>query len=398
MAESVRVRPERFVAGGAALARDADGRVLFVRGAVPGDDVTVAVTERRAGFGHAVVDEVHAPGPDRVLPPCPQRLAGCGGCDWQHVAVPAQLPAKLEIVRDALRRTARLPGADVRAGAGVPPSGYRTTVRVVGDQGGRAAFRHERSHDTVAAAGCLVTHPALHAALADVELTPGLELTLRVSAATGEMTAAWDASRGTVSGLPPECRTGRSAHLTEVVAGHRLRVSAGAFFQSGPDAAELLVDALRRAAPELSTARSVVDAYAGVGLFAVAAVPARAHVTTIESSAPAVADARVNLAGRSATIVEGQTGRWNPPAGARFDVVIADPSRTGLAKPGVNALARAAAPLLVLVSCDPASLARDTTLLREHGYEHAYSEVLDLFAHTHHAEAVTRFVRAAPPD
>lgn len=384
----IRVRPERFVAGGDALAHGPDGRVIFVHGGVPGDDVMVAVTEAKGGFSRGVVARVEQPGPDRVDPPCPQRRAGCGGCDWQEVAPGAQLGHKLAIVVDALRRTAHLPGADVRVGAAVPPHGYRTTVRVVGDTDGRAAFRLDRSHDTVPADGCLVAHPALAAAMAGVQLTPGLELTLRVSVATGEMTAWWDAQSGTVDGLPPDCRSGRDAHLTEHVAGVALRVSAGAFFQSGPAGAELLVDATRHAAPELAGAGHVVDAYAGVGLFA--ATVTTGPVTTIESSPTAVADSRINLTGRAATIVAAEVGRWRA---APADVVIADPSRTGLAKPGVRALVQAEAPVFVLVSCDPVALARDAALLAEHGYVHEHTEVLDLFPHTHHVEAVTRFVR-----
>lgn len=376
MTEStVRVRAERFVAGGAALGRTDDGRVVFVRGGVPGDTVDVQVDDDHRSYAQASVVDVIAAGDDRVVPPCPQRLAGCGGCDWQHVAVERQLDHKVGIVTDALRRTARLPDADVRVGASVPPQGYRTTVRVIGDADGRPSFRIERSHGTVPAAGCLVAHPLLDAALR-TPIEPGAEITYRASAATGEVT-----------GVP-----GGPAHLTERVAGADLRVSAEAFFQSGPDAAELLVDAVRRAAPELTTATHVLDAYAGVGLFAATVVPAGARVTTIESSPAAVADSRVNLADRPATIFAAEVGRWKPAA---VDVVIADPARTGLAKPGTRALAAAGAPVFVLVSCDPASLARDAGLLAEQGYRLDYTEVLDLFPHTHHVETVTRFVRTA---
>jgi 23S rRNA (uracil1939-C5)-methyltransferase len=392
MPDSVRVTPERFVAGGEVLGHGPDGRVVFVRGGVPGDDVTVELTEERPGYLRGTAVEVHAAGPDRVAVPCPQRSAGCGGCDWQHVAIDAQIRHKAAIVVDALRRTAKLPGADVRTGAAVPADGYRTTVRVVGDGDGHAAFRHERSHDTEPAAECLVASPYLQRALERARLTPGLELTLRASATTGEMTAFWDTRAGTVEDLAPGCRTGPRAHLTEHVAGVPLRVSAVSFFQSGPAAAELLVDAVCRAAPELERARHVVDAYAGVGLFAATVVPSGARVTTIESSRSAVADSRVNLDGRPATVVESEVARWRPAEGDRYDVVIADPARTGLAKPGVRALAAAAAPVFVLVSCDPVSLARDAALLAEHGFRHEYTEVLDLFPHTHHVEAVTRFV------
>lgn len=388
-----RLRPERFVAGGEALAHDAEGRIVFVRGGVPGDEVEVETIEDKGDWSRAVVTQVHGAGPDRVEPPCPRRRAGCGGCDWQHVDVRAQLPAKVEIVRDAMRRTARLPDAEIHVGSAVPAESYRTTIRVVGGDDGRPAYRQDRSHDTVSAAGCLIAHPTLRALVDVVEITPGLEVTLRTSAATGEATARWDASRGTVVGLPAAVAVGADAVLHEEVAGHRLRVSAGSFFQSGPAAAELLVDAVRRAAPELETASRVVDLYAGVGLFAVASAPHAAHVVTVETSRAAVADCRANLEGRAARIEQGQAGRWRPDRGMAIDVVIADPARSGLGKPGVGTIVESKTPVAVLVSCDPVAMARDTSILARFGYHHAGTEVLDLFPHTHHVECVTRFVR-----
>ncbi len=386
------IHAERFVAGGEALAHDADGRVVFLRGGVPGDTVVTETIEDKGDWSRALVAEVIEPSPDRVEPPCLRRRQGCGGCDWQHVAVPAQLPAKVEIVRDALRRTARLPDAVLWPGAAVPDRGYRTTLRIVGDANGRAAFRVDRSHDTVLAADCLVAHPALLGLLDAIRMTPELEVTLRTSAATGELTGRWDRRRGDVVGLPDTVATGADAVLYDVVAGHRFRVSAASFFQSGPAAAELLVDSVRRIAPELRTAGTVLDAYAGVGLFALAATGADCQVVTVETSRSAVADCRENLAGRSARIEQGQVGRWRPDRGVSIDVAIADPARSGLGRSGVAALDATAAPVIVLVSCDPVALARDAALLARQGYRHDGTEVVDLFPHTHHVECVTRFV------
>jgi 23S rRNA (uracil1939-C5)-methyltransferase len=237
----------------------------------------------------------------------------------------------------------------------------------------------------------MVAHPALFDVLRDVTIDPDVELTLRVSEATGQMTAIWDRRTGEVKGLPGSVHTGANAVLYEDVAGHRFRVSAGSFFQSGPVAAGLLVDAVRRAAPEIDGCDHVVDAYAGVGLFGLAAVSAASRTTSIETSRSAVQDAAVNLAGRAATVVRGEVGAWRA-GGEPVDVVIADPARSGLGKPGSAALAAAGAPVLALVSCDPVSLARDAALLRGLGYRHVQTEVLDLFPMTHHVEAVTRFV------
>ena len=390
----IEVAPERFIAGGEALGHGPDGRVVFVRGGLPGDTVRVAIVEQKGEWSRGVVTDVVAPAPERVDPPCVRRREGCGGCDWQHLAVPAQLPAKLEIVRDALRRTGKLAEPDLRLGSAVDADGYRTTIRVVGGRHGDASFRQDRSHDTVEAGGCIIAHPDLMPVIERIRLTPDLEVSLRVSVATGQITARWDRRRGDVEHLTKAVYAGPNAHLTERVAGHDFRVSAGSFFQSGPRAAELLVDAVRRAAPELADASTVLDAYAGVGLFAVAAAPPDAKVITVETSKAAVADARVNLHGRDARIEQGEVSTWRPEHGLSIDVAIADPARSGLGRPGVGAMVAAAAPVLVLVSCDPVALARDAELLGRHGYVHDGTEVLDLFPHTHHVECVTRFVRA----
>jgi 23S rRNA (uracil1939-C5)-methyltransferase len=388
----VRLRPERFVAGGEALARDHDGRVTFVRGGMPTEQVEAEVVERKGDWARAVATEVVEAAVDRVVPPCPHRLAGCGGCDWQHVDPERQLVHKLGIVADAMRRTARIGDVRVVPGESVPPWAYRTTIRVIGDEQRRAAYRRERSNDTEPADGCLIAHPRLLELIDTISLDPGLEVTLRVSAATGEAVAVWDRHEGDVGGLPVDVGVGPSATLRETVAGHELVVSGGAFFQSGPAAAELLVDAVRRAAPELAGARLVLDAYAGVGLFAVTATSPGSEVVAVESSRWSVPDSRINLAGRRARIEQVEVGRWRPRRHERFEVVIADPARTGLGKPGTAALIAAKAPVLVLVSCDPVALARDARLLVDAGYRHEVSEVLDLFPQTHHVEVVTRFV------
>lgn len=394
--ESVVVTAERMVAGGEALARDDEGRIVFVRAAAPGDRLEVAITQDRTSWRRGEIAHVVDAGAQRVRPPCEIRRRGCGGCDWQHLDEEAQLPAKREVVVDALRRTARLPDAVVTTGRSVPAAGYRTTLRVVGGPGGRASLRSERSHETVELTDCLVAHPVLRDVLPQLEIPDGVEVTIRVSAATGEITGYWDARRGHVGGWPVGAGTGGRAALTEHVAGHDLRVSAGSFFQSGPAAADLLVDAVARAAPELADASLVVDAYAGVGLFAAVATPASASVITIESSRSAVDDSRVNLAGRDAVVHLGQVSGWRPDHrhAGRIDVVVADPARSGLGRSATAALAAAEPPVIVLVSCDPVAMARDSALLARHGYRHAGTEVLDLFPHTHHVECVTRFERA----
>jgi len=187
---------------------------------------------------------------------------------------------------------------------------------------------------------------------------------------------------------------GRGAHasLTERVAGVDLRVSAASFFQSSAQSAELLVNAVASALGPVGSVRRWVDLYSGIGLFAASLLP-ESEVVAVEQSASACHDARHNLAGRRAVVVEGDVEDWSPELA---DAVVADPARRGLGARGVRVVAGTSAPVVVLVSCDAAALGRDTALLAASGYVHAGSTVLDLFPGTPHVEVVTRFVRGAP--
>ena len=396
----MQLTPDRLVAGGDAMARDADGRVVFVEGALPGEVVEVEIDLTKKDFARGRLVDIVEPSPLRDSPSCSHRRNGCGGCDWMHLQPEAQLDAKVEIVRESLRRVGRLApevvDALVERGGAVSPFGYRTTIRVVGGPNGAVGYRAANSNDVVEVSSCPIAASKLSRLLPVIEADEGAELTLRTSVATGAITAIWDRRyRKSIRGVPPEVHIGERAWLTERVAGHDLRVSAGSFFQSGAQAAELLVAAVKRSAPELVGAQHAVDAYGGVGLFAVAAMDGAQHVTVIESSKSACRDAQHNLAGRSASVVRADVSGWTPPVGGptpAVEVIVADPARPGLGKPGVAALAAAGAGVLVLVSCDPVSLARDVSLLDDAGFAPERIEVFDLFPNTHHVETVSRFV------
>jgi 23S rRNA (uracil1939-C5)-methyltransferase len=378
------VRPDRLVAGGEAMSRDDDGRVVFVRGALPGELVEVELSLAKKDFARGTVAEVIEPSDDRIDPQCYHRRMGCGGCGWMHIDLYAQLEAKTEIVRESLRRVGRI-DPDVVNG------------RVVGGPDGGLGFREEGSDTVVPVNSCDVAVKQLSDLLPLLTIAPGVEVTLRASVDTGGITARWakpkgKAGTGLVSGIPEDVHIGDRGFLTEVIDGVALRVSAGSFFQSGVGAAEMLVDAVRRAAPEAATAQHAVDAYGGVGLFAATVLAGASKVTVLEQSKSSCFDAEHNLAGRDATVIRGEVGNWAASDDQPVDLVIADPARPGLGKPGVAALVTASPAPIVLINCDPVSLARDVTLLAEHGYHPERIEVLDIFPQTHHVETVTRFV------
>ncbi len=387
---------ERIVAGGEGLGHLADGRVVFVKGGVPGDVATIDLVDDRRDWARATLVNVEVESPQRMEPTCPARRSGCGGCDWAEIGAVHQLGLKADIVTEALRRTARIEHHPM-IGASVTRNGYRSGVRVVGTANHQAGFRRTSDDETIAAGRCEIAVPVLAEMIESITIDPGLEVTLRASVATGEVTARWDERLGNVDGLPSSVDIGSSASLIERVAGVDFVVSAGSFFQSGPQAADLLVDAVARLAPELSSARAVVDAYGGIGLFAATVVSPESDVWVVETSRSALADARINLDERPGRtqLVRSEFGKWHPTRGdLRPEVIIADPARTGLGRPGVAAVVRSRPEVLVLVSCDPVSFARDAALLEKEGFGLERCEVLDLFPGTHHVEVVSRFVRA----
>jgi len=382
----------KLIAGGEALARHPDGRAVMLDGALPGERVQARVVLAKRDYLRAETIAVLTAAAERRDPPCPALARGCGGCDWQHVVPGAQLPFKTAIVEEALRRTARMEGIAVRAGASVPSTGYRTTLRLALDPDGVPGFREAGSQTPVPIDDCLVAHPALNELLRDLRLPGAREVVLRVGARTGDRLIRWWPDTLPVpGGFPSGVRTGPHAFVEEIVCGVRFRVSADSFFQSSPEAAELLVDAVRRAAelPDSWGADPVLDACGGVGLFAATVPPADRDRVVVESNPTACEDARLNLAPLPARILERTLERWTPK---RMGLVIANPARAGLGKPAVAVLAATRAPVLVLVSCDPVAFARDARLLAEKGYALEACEVLDLFPQTHHMEVVSRFV------
>jgi 23S rRNA (uracil1939-C5)-methyltransferase len=396
MGRPVEMTVERVVAGALGLGHEPDGRVVRAAGGLPGERVVVELLEERPRVARGDVVEVLEPSPGRVAPPCGRLAEGCGGCDLQHAAAELQAQLKADIVRDALAHLGGFDDLPVDPGRPLDPSGHRTTVRC-GVVDGRAAFHRRRSEDLVTAEGCLVAHPLVREVLDDGRFPGATGVVVRAGAATGERLVVVSPSVGDGVEVPAgvrvvgadELRAGRRAWYHEEVAGRRFRISARSFFQARPDGAAALADAVRRALDDVDPATDrLADLYGGVGLFT-ALLGARRSVL-VERSAASVADARVNLADLDTSTVRVAVERWHPsPA----DGVVADPARSGLGRPGADAVAATGARQVALVSCDPASLARDLGLLAERGYEAVGVELVDLFPHTHHVEAVTALRR-----
>jgi tRNA/tmRNA/rRNA uracil-C5-methylase (TrmA/RlmC/RlmD family) len=415
--------------GGWCVARPADGPVLFVRHALPGERVLARVTEVTSRLGRAEAVEILDASPDRVVPPCPHaHPGGCGGCDWQHATLPAQRLLKAAVIRQQLRRMAgldreitveALPG-DQDAGQGPAAEdsqhpgaglGWRTRVQFAVREDGVAGLRAHRSHRVVDVGECLIAHPAV----TDLGLTsrrwPG-EASVEALVATGSGERAVIISPGRNAGAATEHvpadtvlrRAGSQnprlapvrgrGYLSQHAAGRDWRVSAGAFWQVHPATAQTLTDAVL-ATLEPRPGDVALDLYCGVGLFTgvlAEAVGPGGTVVGVEIDDGAVRDARHNLREWPwARVHKGDVAavlaRGGLPA-ARL--AVADPPRSGLAREIIDYLSAVQNGVgrFAYVSCDPATMARDIGLLAARGWSLDSLRAFDAFPMTHHVECV----------
>lgn len=386
----VELVPHTMVAGGEALARTEDGRVVFVEGALPGERVGVDIVEQRRDFWRGVAVDIVEPSDHRVAPPCPMLADGCGGCQWQHVREDGQRALKEQIVRDALRRIAHIDDPPMGSTIALPAVGYRTTARFGVEPGGVLGFRRRHGHDLIDPRSCMVLHPSLDALLGAVRFPAAREVTLRTGERTGErlVFARPSAAGATVPDGVVVADHRNRGHYHEEAAGRRWRISAPSFFQARADGADALAAVVVGAAGP-GDGRPAVDLYAGVGLFAGALVDAGWDVTAVEGVKVAAADARRNVP--EAKIVHADVNAWRATTA---ETVVADPSRHGLGRAGADVVASTGAASVVLVSCDPAAMGRDAGLLRDRGYRLVTVTPVDLFPHTFHIEVISHWQRA----
>jgi tRNA/tmRNA/rRNA uracil-C5-methylase (TrmA/RlmC/RlmD family) len=368
------------------------GQVVFVRHALPGERVTVVVTERHRGYLRGDAIAIHEAAADRVSPPCPYaHPGGCGGCDLQHVADGAQLSWKAAVVREQLARPGGLAPAEIdELGVRVESLpggtlGWRSRVRYAVDAAGRPGLLQHRSHQVVPVQRCRIAHPALQELDVTRRRWPG-EAAVEVVASTGGDVSV-------VTGNGDVCNG--PAEVVELAAGRRWRVPVGDFWQVHPAAADTLVaavlDLVEPAPGELAW-----DLYGGSGLFA-AALAGRtgARVTLVESGPAGVAAARANLADLPA--IEVIAARVEVALARRritgpVDVVVLDPPRTGAGARVVGGIVAAGPRAVAYVACDPAAMARDVAAFRAAGWRLAALRAFDCFPMTQHVECVALLI------
>lgn len=376
--------------GGHCVARH-EGRVLFVRHALPGERVVAEVTEGREkdSFLRADAVEVLTASPDRVVPPCPWAGPGrCGGCDWQHASLEAQRRLKADVVREQLHRLAHLEREVVVEPVPGDDHGldWRTRVRFAVDEEGRAGLRKHRSHVVVPIDHCRIASPGVDRLRVTATTWPGArDVEAVASAGTGESLVLVE---------PTAAQTGGVVH--ERAAGREWQVSGSGFWQVHPGAADALVAAVLEGL-DPRPGESALDLYCGVGLFAGALAQRLGpggRVTAVEGDRAAVEDARHNLADLPTVRIE--RGAVDQVLRAlrlrRADLVVLDPPRQGAGRAVVEAVSKVRARAIAYVACDPAALARDLAWFAERGYEldpeRGGLRAFDLFPMTAHVECV----------
>jgi len=387
--------------GGEAVGR-LDGKACFVDGAMPGERVRGEIVRDGGTWARVELREVLTASPYRVEPPCPL-FGACGGCQWQFADYPTQLEWKRSILAGQLAHLGRVDQPPVRdTVAPGAPFGYRNRVDFQ-VASGRPAFSRRRSHRLQPIDECLLLHPALADLVSRLgDLGEASALALRVATATGALLAVVDGpvpaqasewGAGVVQrhkgGLTPLVGSGC---LVETVAGVALRVTGDAFFQNHTAGAEALVGLVDEAlAPR--PGETLLDAYAGGGLFGLTVGRGTAAVVAVESDPVAADDLRHNAASAPmpVRVVEGAVETALPHLETSWDLAVADPPRNGLGQSGVQAVAAGRPRAIAYVSCDPASLARDTRMLVDAGYRLDWVAPVDLFPQTFHVEAVAAF-------
>lgn len=399
--ETFEVVIERILPGGLGLAH-ADGRTLMVALAAPGDRLRVRVERVKGNVAFASIVEILEPAPVRVEPPCPY-FGRCGGCNFQQLSYRAQLDAKIEIIRDCLRRLGSIedvPPFEITAA----PNEWHYRARAQWQYDAvrqRLGYFEANSRHVCDVAECAVLVPELQRELEGLRerMTQG-ELpddARYFSAVSGdEVVSVADGVRS-----PSVSERKHRNHATEIIrtiAGERYHLNADSFFQTNIDLVPALIDSA------LSDMRgeTAIELYSGVGLFTVPLARRFANVIAVEDDAAASDFARRNLsdAGLSNTeVVNQDVADWLKVSTQRepqIDFLLLDPPRTGAESRVISGIVRLKPKRICYVSCDPATLARDLKKLIAGGYSLTSIQAFDMFPQTHHIETVALLDFALP--
>ncbi len=421
------------------------GKTVFVPFVLADEKIEASLTEQKSGFARARADSIIAYSPHRLTPPCPH-FTRCGGCHYQHTDYEHQIEIKKEILRESLRRLAKLElPFDIEVHPS-PPWNYRNRSRlqVRIKPTFAAGYFKMASHDLLAVEDCPISSPLINRGIASLwrngragEVPDGIreveffanaddtQLLIDVSgtrearrAAIREWAEDFRAALPEIAGVvafrepnPGDRKasaqeilvTVGAAHLTYQTQRACYRVSAGSFFQTNRH----LTDELVKIVTAGQSGKLALDLYAGAGLFSTALASDFHHIVSVESSQTSTADLSYNQSSNGEAVQatteqylaraenSGRVGKGSvlPHILNKPDLAVVDPPRSGLGERVARMLATLGAPRVVYVSCDPATLARDLVPLLAAGYRVEQVHMVDLFPQTYHLESVVHLAR-----
>ncbi len=425
------------------------GKAVFLPFVLEGERVEACLVEEKRGFARARVEQILQSSPQRIAAACPYFIR-CGGCHYQHTTYEHQLAIKAAILKENLRRTAKLELPTELIIHASPPWNYRNRTRMRVQTSPEFALGYYKfaSHELLAVEECPISSPLINRAIAamwdagrrgavdprvrEIEFfanAEDTELLVEVYVGTsgsGQRQTLHSAQHGKREGKPtsdelvhaadslrsaipqatgvtifplephPAESKAESAALATSAAGNlqyktarmNYRVSAGAFFQVN----RFLIDTLIDIVMDGRSGRTALDLYAGVGLFASVLSREFERVIAVESSQPSSNDLAYNVPG-NVKPVRAMVEKYLRSSTSKPDFVVVDPPRSGLGPNVARAIAEMGAPRLTYVSCDPATLARDLVVLLTAGYRVEQAHLVDLFPQTFHLETVLQLSR-----
>jgi len=369
--------------GGHFIARH-KGQVIFVRYGITGEEAVVEITSTSSKLARGDAIEILKASEDRVVPPCKYAVpGGCGGCDFQHIEISAQLELKRSVIREQFSRLGRIE-IDLDVLPVEPTNGlhWRTRMDFAISKNGKPGLYSARSKEVIEIDKCLIAVEAINDPTMFARNWKGEDRLEVAVSSSGEK----NVSRGGRSISGP-------TQLHEVVGEHTYEISPTSFWQSHSAAPQTLTK-LVMDLMALRPGDQVCDLYGGVGLFTAPMaedVGDIGKVHLIESSHRATQDALKIFEKMKNVVVHSGRVEQKLPLINRVDVILLDPPRTGAGEMVIKQMLVKKPRTIVYVSCDPASMARDARALEEGGYHLNHIVGFDLFPMTQHVECVARF-------
>jgi 23S rRNA (uracil1939-C5)-methyltransferase len=418
---------EKLVYGGDGLARLPEGKTVFMPFVLPTEEVSATIVQEKSSFARATADQILKPSPYRTPPQCPY-FGTCGGCHYQHAGYTAQLENKRAILKETLLRNGKLEWKGEIITHSGEPWGYRNRSRLKVRGGVDFAIGYHRagSHELLPVKQCPISSPAINRVLTHVwelgeagKVPAGIteieffadhadaKMVLEIYLAPEapemhEFAAALQAKAPEIKGIAffvessaaepgnelPKYTVGETA-LPYQVGEKSFRVSAGSFFQVN----RYLTRELVQTVVGDFHGKIAMDLYAGVGLFATHLSKRFDQVFAVESAPASAADLQANAVKNVVPVLSTAEGFLPRCINMQPELVVVDPPRAGLGAKVTQLLAALRVKRIVYVSCDPATLARDTRLFLETGYHVEEVHMIDLFPQTFHIESVVRLAR-----